>query len=500
MQYRAALSRISHAKSPKQTPQDFYKRSARPEDVAAGRRLRGVREGAAQRQRAGFRRPAARSRPPAAARRRHARGLQPPPRATCMIDEYQDTNRTPVRADAAADRQSTRTCAWSATRTSRSTAGAAPTSATSWISSTTIPNAKVIRLEQNYRSTKNILEAAGAVVAQQQGAQGQEALDRGGAGRSDRLLRGCRRRERGAVHRRHHREDPARSIPTARVAVLYRTNSQSRQIEEALRRYGRKYIVVGGFSFYQRAEVKDAARVPEAGCSRSTIRSACCASSTRRRAASARPRWSRSSSMRRDHEPEPLGRHRAHDRTSSLFPTRAAVGAGGLPQPDRRNCAGGRQRPPVDELLRLILDRTGLPEDARDRTRRPRPQRAWRTWTNWSTPRRRPPSAAKPPREFLDHAALVSDADDIDEAAQVSLLTMHNAKGLEFPVVFIAGMEEGLFPHSRSHRLRGAARRRAPAVLRGDDARREAAEPDLGAVAPALRRRLAGAAPFRRAS
>jgi DNA helicase II / ATP-dependent DNA helicase PcrA len=65
--------------------------------------------------------------------------------------------------------------------------------------------------------------------------------------------------------------------------------------------------------------------------------------------------------------------------------------------------------------------------------------------------------------EFLDHAALVADADEIDEAAQVSLLTMHNAKGLEFPVVFIAGMEEGLFPHSRSIGIRKSSSRRSAA-------------------------------------
>ena len=84
-------------------------------------------------------------------------------------------------------------------------------------------------------------------------------------------------------------------------------------------------------------------------------------------------------------------------------------------------------------------------------------------------------NAAKTIRDFLDHAALVSDADSADERAPVSLLTMHNAKGLEFPVVFIAGLEEGLFPHSRSLDSEIGDGRRAEAVLRRHDARREEA-------------------------
>ncbi len=114
----------------------------------------------------------------------------------------------------------------------------------------------MIRLEQNYRSTQKILEAAGAVVANNKARKGKNLWTDAGARRADPDVRGAGFRERSALHRRHDRKGAARR-PEDRVAVLYRTNFQSRQIEEALRRYGRKYIVVGGFSFYQRAEVKD---------------------------------------------------------------------------------------------------------------------------------------------------------------------------------------------------------------------------------------------------
>ncbi len=108
----------------------------------------------------------------------------------------------------------------------------------------------------------------------------------------------------------------------------------------------------------------------------------------------------------------------------------------------------------------------------------------------------RPPkrtSAAKRIADFLDHAALVADADDVDEHAPVTLMTMHNAKGLEFPVVFLSGLEHGLFPHSRSVNSEEAHGRGAAAVLRGHDARAQAADPHLGEVPAAFRRRRAGA-------
>ena len=122
------------------------------------------------------------------------------------------------------------------------------------------PEAKIIRLEQNYRSTQNILQGRVGGGGEQRQAQGQEPVDLAPGRLQDRLLRSSGRRKRSAVCRRLHLEIPARSRRPGRetrAAVLYRTNSQSRLYEEAMRRYSLKYHVVGGFSFYERAEIKD---------------------------------------------------------------------------------------------------------------------------------------------------------------------------------------------------------------------------------------------------
>ena len=257
-----------------------------------------------------------------------------------MIDEYQDTNRTPVRPDAPADRSSTATSAWWAMRTSRSIAGAARTSRTSSISSTIIPKAKTIRLEQNYRSTKNILAAAGAVVENNKARKGKKLWTEAGRRRPDRALRRLRRRERGAVHRRHDREVPGVAIPSDHVAVLYRTNSQSRQIEEALRRYGRKYNVVGGFSFYQRAEIKDTVAYLKLAASNTDSVSLMRVINTPARGIG-RTTVEQIEKLRARARPEPVGGDRADHRRSAALHALAIV-AGGVPQPDSGTVAGGQ--------------------------------------------------------------------------------------------------------------------------------------------------------------
>src|SRR5580658_5645409 len=172
-----------------------------------------------------------------------------------MVDEYQDTNRSQYQLMRLLSKE----------RGNVAVVGDEDQSIYGWRGANIrnildferdFPGAKTIRLEQNYRSTKNILEAASAVVAQNTERIGKWLWTESSAGEKI-TLHEAPDAENEALWIADRVEDSLRQNPKDRVAVLYRTNAQSRQIEEALRRYGRKYVVVGGFSFYQRAEVKD---------------------------------------------------------------------------------------------------------------------------------------------------------------------------------------------------------------------------------------------------
>ena len=307
------------------------------------------------------------------------------------------------------------------------------------------PNATVIRLEQNYRSTKNILEAASAVVANNEERKGKWLWTEAGTG--DRIGRyEAFDGEQEALFIAETIERLLSGNPRHRVAVLYRTNFQSRQIEEALRRYRREYIVVGGLSFYQRAEVKDALAYLK------TISSPQDSVSLLRIINTPARGIGKTTTDQIEHYAlehqltvwSAVGRMLEE----KIFPPRAEASL----QVFRKiiqELSSVAESQPVHETLKEILERTGykrMLEADNDRESESRLGNLAELVNAAAEAAERGEGIS----EFLDHAALVADSDSLDSRAQVSLLTLHNAKGLEFPIVFLAGLEEGLFPHKRS--------------------------------------------------
>src|SRR5262249_56814551 len=255
MKYRSVLSVISEAKNRKQTPQDFYQRAADPRMSKLAVIFEHYEKALLKANSLDFDDLLLESVRllfhDEATRQVYNRRLP-----YILIDEYQDTNRPQYELMRLLTQAQQNLCV----------VGDEDQSIYSWRGADIrnildfehdYPNARVIRLEQNYRSTKRILEAAGAVVANNVERKGKTLWTDAGAGEAIGLYAGYDA-ENEALYIADAIEKALTEDPGARVAVLYRTNFQSRQIEEALRRYGRKYLVVGGFSFYQRAEIKDA--------------------------------------------------------------------------------------------------------------------------------------------------------------------------------------------------------------------------------------------------
>lgn len=443
MQPRALLSRISHAKSNHERPEDW---------------ARDARDPKASRLAVLFDQYEARLRQANAVDfddlllesvrlLQHDRQL----RETCnrryaflMVDEYQDTNRSQYELMRLL----------SASHGNVVAVGDEDQSIYSWRGADIrnildferdYANARIVRLEQNYRSTKNIIEAASAVVANNTQRKGKNLWTEQAAGPKIGLYEALDG-ENEALWIADRIDRTLDRDPKAQVAVLYRTNSQSRQIEEALRRYGRKYNVVGGLSFYQRAEIKDAlsylkllvnpedsiafsrvVNTPARGIGKTTL------DQVERHAQSTNlSLWQATGEL--------IGKHELGSRAET-----ALAAFRGMIEELRADL----EHKSVEDLLRGLLARTGYIKSLEEN---PAPENEGRMANLLELINAAAEASERGETigDFLDHAALVSDADQINEQAPISLLTIHNAKGLEFPVVFLAGMEEGLFPHSRA--------------------------------------------------
>jgi DNA helicase-2/ATP-dependent DNA helicase PcrA len=318
------------------------------------------------------------------------------------------------------------------------------------------PGARSVRLVRNYRSTQEILSGAGAVVEKNRGSPLQLIATRG-AGERIVLFEGRDERDEAQhVVRRILEEVRDGGRKYGDCAVFYRTNAQSRPIEEELLKYDVPYVVVGGVRFYDRAEVKDVLCYL-----RAVVNPADAAALGR--IANRPARGIGDTTLERAQE---LARARSVSLEEGLRAF-AASEAAGRARPKlvaflelldalRRDVAALPPAEAIAETLRrsgylLALERENTPE-AESRLENLRELVA--SAEDFAADSAEVVDEARTPLErFLDQVALVSDLDSAElRNDRVSLMTVHSAKGLEFPVVFVAGLEEGVFPHQAAAR------------------------------------------------
>ncbi len=498
-----------------------------------------------------------------------------------LVDEYQDTNRPQYELMKLLAGEHKNVCA----------VGDEDQSIYSWRGADIrnilefekdFPDARIVRLEQNYRSTQIILEAAGAVVANNIRRKGKKLWTerQGGSligyyeapdGENEALFIANKIQ---AFLRQQGNSSETQDRGAGHCAVLYRTNSQSRLVEEALRRYNISYTMVGGFSFYERAEIKDllaylrlvrnphdsmalqrVVNTPARGIGKTTLETI-----ERLALETNRSTWEAAGAAIANRliptralmalesfrqlildaqammDPDFAGKLAAGVAEPSTADTSFGFGAesiglaaiepespelesieaqfGGdenqiplldkshfsptgdgpkrpflvMPPHSQENAVPqipilepGNRVPPVPnlgpgneaptgneptaekepgfrapgdsatlpELIRFLIDRTGYIK-ALETEGTPEAFNRIENLKELANAAHDAEERGETLAEFLDHAALASDTDQFDPNARVTLMTLHAAKGLEFPLVFLAGLEEGLFPHSRT--------------------------------------------------
>jgi DNA helicase II / ATP-dependent DNA helicase PcrA len=571
---RAVLSRISWAKNHMVDPQDYYLGSKDPNSERIAHIYKGYKDELRKNNALDFDDLLLEAvrllKVSGEVRERYQRRYR-----YILVDEYQDTNRPQYELMKLLAGEHKNVCA----------VGDEDQSIYSWRGADIrnilefekdFPNARIVRLEQNYRSTQIILEAAGAVVANNLRRKGKKLwTDRQGGsligyyeapdGENEALFIADR------IQAFLRQQGSSEAQEPGRAAVLYRTNSQSRLVEEALRRYGIGYSMVGGFSFYERAEVKDLLsylrlirnphdsmalqriiNTPARGIGKTTLETL-----ERLALETGRSTWEATAAaiqgkliptralMALDSfrqlildaqammDPDFAGKlsgdvaESGADAADTDFsfgaaePTseekQDAVAAleaatdftfgdngnqiplldpshfspfaektvrpflkmpkqtlgNGVPgtesrvpqvpplgpgtdssNTDEQNQPQEGFRKPGDpatlpELIRFIIDRTGYIK-ALEAEASPEAFSRIENLKELANAAHDAEVRGETLAEFLDHAALASDTDQYDPDARVTLMTLHAAKGLEFPLVFLAGLEEGLFPHSRT--------------------------------------------------
>jgi DNA helicase II / ATP-dependent DNA helicase PcrA len=359
-----------------------------------------------------------------------------------MVDEFQDTNR--------AQEELVRLLA--GTRKNICVVGDEDQSIYGWRGARAgnlkrftedFPKAKLIRLEENYRSTQTILDAAAAVVKNNTDRLGKNLQATLGMGDPLKFFEAPDSMAE-AEYICGEISTLARNERDSHVAVLYRTGSQSRSFEEVLRRLGIRHRVVGGFSFYERAEVRNALayvrllfhpeddvallrvlNVPPRGIGATTVAAI---------EAGAREGGKSLWDVIGDRE---------------FVVGKKSAGALNYFRKLVEDLQEERDTLSSAQLIERVLEQSGYLDWVEQQDNAEHTSRA-ENLRELSNAMAEAAAQGQTLEDLLDRAALTADSDEYDETVTVSLMTLHSAKGLEFDAVFLAGLEEGVLPHSRS--------------------------------------------------
>ncbi|MFR0589141.1 UvrD-helicase domain-containing protein [Bifidobacterium apri] len=317
------------------------------------------------------------------------------------------------------------------------------------------PGAKTIMLEQNYRSTQTILDAANAVISHNEGRKPKKLWTAAGKG------------EPIVGYAADNAQQEALWIATeiarlvtedgykySDVSIMYRANAQSRSLEEALINAGIPYQLIGGTKFYERKEIKDAIAYLQAMVNPADSVNMRRILNVPKRGLGARAEALVASYA--DAHAMPFWQGIANMEQIEGLPTRTAKALGAFRDTMQHLAAFARDHAnKPSDIVAEVLDKSGLLEELQ---RSEDPQDASRV-ENLSQLQsvaaefeQTTPDATL--ESFLETTALVADSDQLpsenEDSGKVTLMTLHTAKGLEYPVVFLTGMEQGTFPHSRS--------------------------------------------------